>query len=137
MIEQLFLNGIITGVIYSLVAISFTLIYQTTRFFPAFYAYGGFGGAGISLTVLSILLVLMLRLRSAQVLRRSLPRQKPGLSAYFFYIQLGFERLVASPRACLTTMKLVVGLENQSLHREIPDLPLLFRCECHRFFHEV
>lgn len=36
MIEQLILNGIIAGSIYSLVAIGFALIYQTTRFFSAF-----------------------------------------------------------------------------------------------------
>ena len=36
MIEQLLLNGIIAGSIYSLVALGFSLIYQTTRFFPAY-----------------------------------------------------------------------------------------------------
>ena len=34
MINQLLLNGIIAGSIYSLVVLGFTLIYQTTRFFP-------------------------------------------------------------------------------------------------------
>lgn len=38
MVNQLFLNGIIAGSIYSLVALGFSLIYQTTRFFH--FAHG-------------------------------------------------------------------------------------------------
>jgi hypothetical protein len=38
--EQLLLNGVIAGSIYSLVALGFSLIYQTTRFFH--FAYGAF-----------------------------------------------------------------------------------------------
>jgi hypothetical protein len=34
MLEQVLLNGLIAGSIYSLVALGFSLIYQTTRFFP-------------------------------------------------------------------------------------------------------
>jgi branched-chain amino acid transport system permease protein len=36
MIEQLIVNGIIAGSIYSLIALGFSIIYQTTRFFPAY-----------------------------------------------------------------------------------------------------
>ncbi len=46
MIEQLLLNGIIAGSIYSLVALGFSLIYQTTRFFHfahgAVYTFGAY-----------------------------------------------------------------------------------------------
>lgn len=46
MIEQLLLNGIIAGSIYSLVAVGFALIYQTTRFFHfahgAVYTFGAY-----------------------------------------------------------------------------------------------
>ncbi len=46
MIEQLILNGIIAGSIYSLVAVGFALIYQTTRFFHfahgAIYTFGAY-----------------------------------------------------------------------------------------------
>jgi branched-chain amino acid transport system permease protein len=46
MIQQLFLNGIIAGSIYSLIAIGFALIYQTTRFFHfahgAVYTFGAY-----------------------------------------------------------------------------------------------
>ena len=38
MLQQLLLNGIIAGSIYSLVALGFALIYQTTRFFH--FAHG-------------------------------------------------------------------------------------------------
>ena len=46
MVEQLLLNGIIAGSIYSLVALGFSLIYQTTRFFHfahgAIYTFGAY-----------------------------------------------------------------------------------------------
>lgn len=38
MIQQLFLNGIIAGSVYALVALGFGLIYGTTRFFH--FAHG-------------------------------------------------------------------------------------------------
>ena len=46
MFEQLIVNGIIAGSIYSLIALSFALIYQTTRFFHfahgAVYTFGAY-----------------------------------------------------------------------------------------------
>ena len=46
MLNQLLLNGIIAGSIYSLVALGFSLIYQTTRFFHfahgAVYTFGAY-----------------------------------------------------------------------------------------------
>ena len=46
MIQQLLLNGLIAGSIYSLVALGFSLIYQTTRFFHfahgAIYTFGAY-----------------------------------------------------------------------------------------------
>ena len=46
MIEQLLLNGLIAGSIYSLIALGFSLIYQTTRFFHfahgAIYTFGAY-----------------------------------------------------------------------------------------------
>jgi branched-chain amino acid transport system permease protein len=46
MLDQLLLNGIIAGSIYSLVALGFSLIYQTTRFFHfahgAVYTFGAY-----------------------------------------------------------------------------------------------
>lgn len=46
MLNQLLLNGIIAGSIYSLIAIGFSLIYQTTRFFhfahAAIYTFGAY-----------------------------------------------------------------------------------------------
>jgi len=46
MVEQLVLNGIIAGSIYSLVALGFAVIYQTTRFFHfahgAVYTFGAY-----------------------------------------------------------------------------------------------
>lgn len=38
MFEQLFLNGIIAGSIYALIALGFTVIYKTVRFFH--FAHG-------------------------------------------------------------------------------------------------
>jgi branched-subunit amino acid ABC-type transport system permease component len=38
MIEQLFLNGIIAGSIYALIALGFAVIYKTVRFFH--FAHG-------------------------------------------------------------------------------------------------
>ncbi len=68
MLQQLVLNGIIAGSIYSLVAIGFALIYQTTRFFHfahgAVYTFGAY-------------------------------------FAYLFYTQLGLDRFVAFPLACI------------------------------------
>jgi branched-chain amino acid transport system permease protein len=46
MVNQLLLNGIIAGSIYTLIAVGFSLIYQTTRFFHfahgAIYTFGAF-----------------------------------------------------------------------------------------------
>jgi hypothetical protein len=54
MIEQLILNGIITGSIYFLVAIGFALIYQTTRFFHfahgAVYTFGAYASTDFTPT---------------------------------------------------------------------------------------
>lgn len=96
MIEQLLLNGIIAGSIYSLVAVGFALIYQTTRFFHfahgAVYTFGAY-------------------------------------FAYLFYIQLGFENVVAFPLACIATMLLGVMLEvaiyKPMRDRKATDLTLL------------
>ncbi len=96
MIEQLLLNGIIAGSIYSLVALGFSLIYQTTRFFHfahgAVYTFGAY-------------------------------------FAYLFYIQLGYERIVAFPLACVCAMVLGAGCEvlvyKQMRKRKATDLTLL------------
>ena len=96
MIEQLLVNGIIAGSIYSLVAVGFALIYQTTRFFHfahgAVYTFGAY-------------------------------------FAYLFYVQLGLDRLLAFPLACIATMLLGVGLEvsiyRPMRNRKATDLTLL------------
>lgn len=96
MIQQLFLNGIIAGSIYSLIAIGFALIYQTTRFFHfshgAVYTFGAY-------------------------------------FAYLFYIELGFDRWLAFPLACVATMLLGVCLEvgvyKPMRNRKATDLTLL------------
>jgi branched-chain amino acid transport system permease protein len=68
MLNQLLLNGIIAGSIYSLIALGFSLIYQTTRFFhfahAAVYTFGAY-------------------------------------FAYLFYMQLGFDPIIAFPLACI------------------------------------
>ena len=78
MLNQLLLNGIIAGSIYSLVALGFSLIYQTTRFFHfahgAVYTFGAY-------------------------------------FAYLFYIQLGLDRVVAFPLACIGALVLGAGCE--------------------------
>lgn len=75
MINQLLLNGIIAGSIYSLIALGFSIIYQTTRFFHfahgAVYTFGAY-------------------------------------FAYFFFTQLGLDRIFAFPLACIATM--LVGI---------------------------
>jgi branched-chain amino acid transport system permease protein len=78
MLNQLFLNGIIIGSVYSLIAIGFALIYQTVRFFH--FAHGAIYVLG-------------------------------AFFAYLFSVQVGFNRLVAFPLACLATMLVGVGLE--------------------------
>jgi branched-chain amino acid transport system permease protein len=96
MLNQLLLNGIIAGSIYSLVALGFSLIYQTTRFFHfahgAVYTFGAY-------------------------------------FAYLFYIQLGYERIVAFPLACVCSMVLGAGCEvlvyKQMRKRKATDLTLL------------
>lgn len=97
MLQQLLLNGIIAGSIYSLVALGFSLIYQTVRFFPrlrvplrrgrhfahgAVYTFGAYASASLSTSF-----------------------------AYLFYIQLGLDQLIAFPLACIATMMVGVGLE--------------------------
>jgi branched-chain amino acid transport system permease protein len=96
MLQQLLLNGIIAGSIYSLVAIGFALIYQTTRFFHfahgAVYTFGAY-------------------------------------FAYLFFMQLGFDRWLAFPFACVATMLLGVALEvgvyKPMRNRKATDLTLL------------
>jgi len=96
MLQQLLLNGIIAGSIYSLVAVGFALIYQTTRFFHfahgAVYTFGAY-------------------------------------FAYLFYIQLGLDRIIAFPLACISTMLLGVMLEiciyKPMRNRKATDLTLL------------
>lgn len=96
MIEQLLLNGIIAGSVYSLVAIGFALIYQTTRFFHfahgAVYTFGAY-------------------------------------FAYLFSVQLGVDRVVAFPLACIATSVLGVGCEvavyRPMRDRKATDLTLL------------
>ena len=78
MISQLVFNGIISGSVYSLIALSFALIYQTTRFFHfahgAVYTFGAY-------------------------------------FAYLFTIQLGINRIIAFPIACVATAILGIVLE--------------------------
>ncbi|MBI4548911.1 MAG: branched-chain amino acid ABC transporter permease [Ignavibacteriae bacterium] len=96
MVNQLLLNGIIAGSIYSLVALGFALIYQTTRFFH--FAHGAVYTFGAYL-------------------------------AFLFYIQLGLDRWLAFPLACLATMVVGVGLEvvvyKSMRNRKATDLTLL------------
>jgi branched-chain amino acid transport system permease protein len=72
---QLLINGIISGGIYSLIALGFSIIYQTTRFFHfahgAVYTFGAY-------------------------------------FAYFFFTQLGYDRIIAFPLACIATI--VIGV---------------------------
>jgi branched-chain amino acid transport system permease protein len=96
MLNQLLLNGLIAGSIYSLVALGFSLIYQTTRFFHfahgAVYTFGAY-------------------------------------FAYLFYIQLGYDRILAFPLACVGAMVLGAGCEvlvyRQMRKRKATDLTLL------------
>jgi branched-chain amino acid transport system permease protein len=96
MLQQLLLNGIIAGSIYSLVALGFALIYQTTRFFHfahgAVYTFGAY-------------------------------------FAYLFYTQLGVDRVIAFPLACLATMllggALELGIYKPMRTRKATDLTLL------------
>lgn len=78
MICQLFVNGLISGATYSLIALGFALIYQTARFFHfahgAVYAFGAY-------------------------------------FAYLFAIQLGVNRIIAFPIACVATAMLGILLE--------------------------
>jgi branched-chain amino acid transport system permease protein len=115
MFEQLILNGLIAGSIYSFVALGFALIYQTTRFFPclcfsfqmgrhfahgAVYTFGAYTSASLS-----------------------------AYFAYLFSIQLGLDRLIAFPIACLATTLIGVGREvgiyKPMRKRKATDLTLL------------
>jgi branched-chain amino acid transport system permease protein len=95
-IQQLLVNGLIAGCTYSLIALGFALIYQTTRFFHfahgALYTFGAY-------------------------------------FAYLFFIQLGFDRWLAFPFACVATMLLGVALEvgiyKPMRNRKATDLTLL------------
>jgi branched-chain amino acid transport system permease protein len=96
MIFQFILNGIIASGIYSLIALGFSTIFQTTRFFHfahgAVYTFGAY-------------------------------------FAYLFYIQLGLDRIIAFPLACVATM--VIGIMCEVLvykpmrKRKATDLTLL------------
>jgi branched-chain amino acid transport system permease protein len=96
MVEQLLLNGVIAGSIYSLVALGFALIYETTRFFH--FAHGAVYTIG-------------------------------AYFAYLFFVQLGFDRWLAFPFACVATMLLGVALEvgiyRPMRNRKATDLTLL------------
>lgn len=96
MLSQLIVNGVIAGAIYTLFAVGFALMYQTTRFFHfahgAVYTFGAY-------------------------------------FAYLFSIQLGVERIIAFPLACVATMVVGVGLEvlvyKPMRRRKATDLTLL------------
>lgn len=96
MLSQLLLNGIIAGATYSLVALGFALVYQSTRFFHfahgAVYTFGAY-------------------------------------FAYFFYIQLGIDRIIAFSVACIGTalvgIALEIGIYNPMRKRKATDLTLL------------
>jgi branched-chain amino acid transport system permease protein len=95
-LSQLIVNGVIAGAIYTLFAVGFALMYQTTRFFHfahgAVYTFGAY-------------------------------------FAYLFSIQLGVERIIAFPLACVATMVVGVGLEvlvyKPMRRRKATDLTLL------------
>jgi branched-chain amino acid transport system permease protein len=93
---QFLLNGIIAGSIYSLIALGFSVIYQTTRFFH--FAHGAVYTFGCYF-------------------------------AYLFSVQLGLDRNIAFPLACIATMatgslcELVVY--NPMRKRNATDLTLL------------
>jgi branched-chain amino acid transport system permease protein len=55
MLEQLIVNGVVAGAIYSLVALGFALIYQTTKFFH--FAHGGVYTTGAYLAYAFIVLL--------------------------------------------------------------------------------
>lgn len=94
--NQFIVNGFITGGIYSLVALGFALIYQTTRFFHfahgAVYTFGAY-------------------------------------FAFLFYIQLGMDRVIAFPTACIATalsgIALELGVYKPMRERKATDLTLL------------
>jgi branched-chain amino acid transport system permease protein len=96
MISQFLLNGIIAGSVYTLFALGFSLIYQTTRFFH--FAHGTVYTFG-------------------------------AYFAYLFFVQLGFDRWLAFPFACVATMLLGVALEvgiyKPMRNRKATDLTLL------------
>lgn len=89
MLNQLLPNGIIAGSIYSLIALGFSLIYQTTRFFHfahgAVYTFGAYASSSLSTSF-----------------------------AYLFYIQLGYGRIVAFPLACVGAMVLGAGIQTNA-----------------------
>jgi branched-chain amino acid transport system permease protein len=55
MLEQLVVNGVVAGAIYSLIALGFALIYQTSRFFH--FAHGGIYTTGAYLAYLFIAVI--------------------------------------------------------------------------------
>lgn len=56
MIQQLILNGIIAGSIYALIAIGFTIIYRTVRFFHFTHGVVYTAGAYLSYTIVRLTL---------------------------------------------------------------------------------
>jgi branched-chain amino acid transport system permease protein len=96
MITQFLLNGIIAGSIYSLIALGFSIIYQTTRFFH--FAHGAVYTFGCYF-------------------------------AYLFSVQLGIDRFIAFPLACIATMVVggicEIGIYKPMRKRNATDLTLL------------
>ncbi len=95
-LNQLFFNGLIAGSIYCLVAVGFSLIFQSVRFFHfahgAVYTFGAY-------------------------------------FAYLFSIQLGLDRAIAFPLACICVASIGVfceiGIYKPMRKRKATDLTLL------------
>ena len=93
MIWQFIINGLITGILYSLLAIGFALVYNTTRIFhiaaAGIYVFAAYmfwlfvAQAGLSIipaSLVAILLTMLLSLLTEVVVYRPLKRKKASLN---------------------------------------------------------
>ena len=93
MIWQFIINGLITGILYSLLAIGFALVYNTTRIFhiaaAGIYVFAAYmfwlfvAQAGLSVipaSLVAILLTMLLSLLTEVVVYRPLKRKKASLN---------------------------------------------------------
>lgn len=122
---QFLANGLITGILYSLIAIGFALVYNTTRIFhmamAGIYVFAAYmfwyfvveiGLSIISAVIISIVLTMLLSLMSELCVYRPLKNKKASLNVVMI-ASIGLMMII------LNTLILVFGSETKVIDNKI------------------